>query len=93
MVTEVHNGGRDGELFIVLAASRASSMAKTKTMTSSLVLSRRNGMWAGLSCGVVMLLGWCWAWFLGCCGKVRSGKPFSFFFYVFIFYCVFSVLI
>jgi hypothetical protein len=35
----VSNGGRDVALLVALALSRASWMAKTKTMTSSSILS------------------------------------------------------
>jgi hypothetical protein len=45
-------------------------MAKTKTMTSSSVLSRRIGIWTGPRCGDGVGL------VLGCCGQVWFGKPF-----------------
>jgi hypothetical protein len=41
----------DVELAVVLAPSRASTVAKPKTKTSSPVLSPRRGTWAGLGCG------------------------------------------
>jgi hypothetical protein len=41
MVAQVNNGGRDVELAVVLASSRASTVAKTKTRTSSTVLSTK----------------------------------------------------
>jgi hypothetical protein len=92
-VAQVNNGGRDVALLIVLASSRASSMAKTKTMTSASILSRRNGTWAGLGRLRGLLLGW-----FGRRGRAAAGllngqvSPFPFYFYVFIFYFVFSVL-
>jgi hypothetical protein len=54
----VSNSGRDVALLIAMASSRASTMVKMKTRTSSSVLSARRGMgwfWA-------VVLGYCWAW-------------------------------
>jgi hypothetical protein len=49
----VHNGGRDVELVVAVAVSRASTVAKTETTLSSL-LSARSGTRLG------------WAAFVGC---------------------------
>jgi hypothetical protein len=90
-VAQVNNGGRDVALLIVLASSRASSMAKTKTMTSVSILSRRNGTWAGLGHLRGLLLGW-----FGRRGRAAAGLlngqviPFSFSLFI---YFMFSITI
>jgi hypothetical protein len=57
----VHNGGRDVELVVAVAVSRASTVAKTE-MTLSSLLSTRSGTRAGLGCLRGLLAGlWWWA--------------------------------
>jgi hypothetical protein len=58
----VSTGGRDVELAVAVAFSRATMVAKTKTTTSSSFLSWRIGTWAevGLQFGAGLWAAW-WA--------------------------------
>jgi hypothetical protein len=71
----------DVELAVVLAPSRASTVAKPKTKTSSPVLSPRRGTWAGLGGGTGLprgpLLGCSSGLLLGFFGWQSPGKSFS----------------